>query len=251
MVVHACIDGFSRLITYLTCADNNLASTVLSLFEGGVAKYGLPMKIRSDHGLENVYAARYMLHHRGTGRGSVLTGRSVHNVRVERLHRDVYSGVLCHYVSLFSHMENEGILNADSEEHLFALHQVFMPRINRSLDEFVNQWNSHPVSSASHQSPEQMFIAGSLDAASGPSRNVQCPMVDSSEALGSGFDDDDELPHTDYAIHDEDYAVFVPQIETNIPNSNIPNHQFLQDDGNHGIDHFLHCLVLMHAQHNE
>lgn len=107
LVVHACIDGFSRMIIYLTCANNNLASTVLSSFEEGVSEYGLPMKIRTDHGLENVYAARYMLQHRGTGRGSVLTGRSVHNVRVERLHRDVYSGVLCHYASLFSHMENQ------------------------------------------------------------------------------------------------------------------------------------------------
>ena len=120
MVVHACID--CRLIIYLTCADNNLASTVLSLFEGGVAKYGLPLKIRSDHGLENLYAARSMLQHRGTGRGSVLTGRPVHIVRVERLYRDVCSGVLCHYASLFSRMGNEGILNADDES--ICLHYI-------------------------------------------------------------------------------------------------------------------------------
>ena len=229
----------------MTCADNNLASTVLSLFEGGVAKYGFPLKIRSDHGLENLYAARYMVQHRGTGRGSVLIGRSVHNVRVERLHRDVYSGVLCHYASLSSHMEKEGILNADNEEHLSALHHVFMRRINRSLEEFVNQWNSHPVSSAHHQSPEQMFIAGSLDAASDPSRSTQCPMVDSSKTLGAGFDDD-ELPQTNYAINDEDYAVF------NIPNINILIIFLLQDDGNHGINHFLSCLALLHAwTHNK
>lgn len=106
-VVHACIDGFSRMIIYLTCADNNLASTVLSFFQEGMAKYGLTLKIRTDHGLENVYAARFMLHHRGTNCGSILTGRSVHNVRVERLYRDVYAGVLRHYVSLFMHTESE------------------------------------------------------------------------------------------------------------------------------------------------
>ena len=70
-------------------------------------------------------------------------------------------------------------------------------------------------------------------------------MVDSSETL-AGFDDD-EFPQTDYAINDEDYAVFVPQIETDIPNINIPNHLFLQDDGNHGINHFLSCLALVHG----
>jgi hypothetical protein len=74
--------------------------------------------------------------------GSVLTGRSVHNVRVERLHLNVRSGVLCHYALLFTFMEEEGLLNADSEEHLLALQEVFIPRINRSFNEFVNQWNS-------------------------------------------------------------------------------------------------------------
>ena len=100
--MHACIDGFSRMIIYVSCQTNNLASTVFNLFLDGVSKYGLPKKIRTDHGLENVHVARYMLQQRGTDCGSVLTGRSVHNVRVERLHRDVHSGVLCHmlYFSL-------------------------------------------------------------------------------------------------------------------------------------------------------
>ena len=138
MVVHACIDGFSRMIIYLSCQNNNLASTVFELFLDGVSKHGLPKKIRTDHGLENVHAARYMLQQRGTDCGSVLTGRSVHNVRVERLHRDVYSGVLCHYALLFTFMEEEGLLNVCSEEHLLALQEVFIPRINRSLNEFVN-----------------------------------------------------------------------------------------------------------------
>jgi hypothetical protein len=40
-------------------------------------------------------------------------------------------------------MKEEGLLNVDSEEHLLALQEVFISRINRSLDEFVNQWNSH------------------------------------------------------------------------------------------------------------
>ena len=105
MVVHACIDGYSRMIIYLSCQNNNLAPTVFDLFLNGVSKYGLPKKIRTDHSLENVHAARYMLQQRGTDRGSVLTGRSVHNVRVERLHIDVYSGVLSHYASLFTFME--------------------------------------------------------------------------------------------------------------------------------------------------
>jgi hypothetical protein len=63
--VHASIDGFSRMVIYVSCQNNNLASTVFNLFLDGVSKYGLPKKIRTDHGLENVHIARYMLLQRG------------------------------------------------------------------------------------------------------------------------------------------------------------------------------------------
>lgn len=45
LVVHACIDGYSRLIIYLHCANNNSASTVLDLFKGGARRYGIPSRI--------------------------------------------------------------------------------------------------------------------------------------------------------------------------------------------------------------
>ena len=48
------IDGFSRLITYLRCSDNNRASTVLDCFLDGVSEYGMPARIRTDKGGENV-----------------------------------------------------------------------------------------------------------------------------------------------------------------------------------------------------
>ena len=52
--------------------------------------------MRCDKGGENVDDALFMLNNssRGTGRGSIIAGRSVHNKRMERLWRDVYSGVL-------------------------------------------------------------------------------------------------------------------------------------------------------------
>lgn len=251
MVVHACIDGFSRLIIYLSCQNNNLASTVYSLFQRGVSAHGLPKKIRTDHGMENVHVARYMLQHRGTNRGSVLTGRSVHNVRVERLHRDVYSGVLCHYALLFNFMEEEHLLDIDNEQHLLALQLVFIPQINKSLEEFVKQWNSHPVSSAGHQSPEQMFIAGSLNAASDQHECENSNEV-FDNTIGSGIADDEQSPETGFAIYDEDYAIIVSQIELSIP-STLNSQQFLSDDGNYGIYHYVSCLqeIHEHEQHSE
>lgn len=189
LVVHACIDGYSRLIIYLHCANNNLASTVLDLFKGGVRRHGLPSRTRSDHGLENVEVARFMVEGRGLGRGSMLTGKSVHNVRVERLHRDVYIGVLSQFASIFNGLESSGLLDPDIEVHLYALHLIFIPRINRALREFTNQWNCHPVSTAQSFSPEQLFISGIFANGYSPSSEA----VDF-DLFGSGVDDEPDAP---------------------------------------------------------
>lgn len=81
IVIHGGIDGFSRLIVYLTAASNNRASTVLRSFLEAVEMYGVPSRVRSDKGGENVEVARFMVSTRGTNRNSHLTGRSTHNQR--------------------------------------------------------------------------------------------------------------------------------------------------------------------------
>lgn len=79
-IVHGGIDGFGRVIVYLSAATNNRASTVLESFIGAVQKFGLPSCVRSDKG-ENVDVALFMVQCRGEDRNSHITGRSVHNQR--------------------------------------------------------------------------------------------------------------------------------------------------------------------------
>ena len=83
------IDGFSRAIVFLSCHDNNRAETALVEFLQGTSKFGLPSRVRSDQGVENVDIAKHIPSHPdgGEGRGSHITGRSVHNQRIERLWR--------------------------------------------------------------------------------------------------------------------------------------------------------------------
>lgn len=80
-VVHGGIDGFSRLIVFLNAATNNRASTVMSSFLEAVNNYGVPSRVRSDKGGENVQVAHFMVSTRGPDRNSHLTGRSTHNQR--------------------------------------------------------------------------------------------------------------------------------------------------------------------------
>ena len=48
------IDGFSRFIVYLACSDNNRSGMVVELFQNAVREYGLPDRVRSDKGRENI-----------------------------------------------------------------------------------------------------------------------------------------------------------------------------------------------------
>ena len=159
-LVHGCTDGYSRAIVYLKCATNKLASTVLQYFIEGTHHFGLPLRVRGDHGVENVEVARFMVESRGNNRGSFIAGRSVHNVKIERLWREMNRVVIAFYEDIFHYLEDSCFLDSNSEFNLFALHYINLPRINASLEQFVEQWNIHGVRTAGYQSPMALWHAG-------------------------------------------------------------------------------------------
>lgn len=77
IVIHAFIDGKTRLVVGIQAHDNNRAETVLDLFLRATQVHGIPSRVRGDHGTENVRVAEWMEENQGGGRGSYIWGRCI------------------------------------------------------------------------------------------------------------------------------------------------------------------------------
>lgn len=209
LVIHGCIDGYSRLITYLQCSINNRAATVLTAFLHACETYGVPSRVRTDKGGENVEVWRFMTATRGEDRGSYIAGSSVHNTRIERLWRDVYSAISNVFAGIFLHLEDQGVLDPTNDADLFSLHYVYLPRINRSLETFVSAWNHHGLSTEESASPMQLYTVGLMttnDATVEDDIDPDTFGIDPQESLSSEADDESEstnsvvIPETDITL---------------------------------------------------
>ena len=156
IVIHGAVDGYSRLPVYLKVASNNKAVTILNWFLGAIMEYGLPSRIRCDKGGEKTLVSQFMLSHpaRGPGRRSCITGISVHNVRIERLWRDLYNGCVCYFHQLFVLLEEANCLDPSNPVDIYSLHHTYMPWIQHP---YQKVWSHHKMRTAQHKSPLQLW----------------------------------------------------------------------------------------------
>ena len=133
---------------------------MLEQFENAVGMYGIPSRVRSDKGGENTLVAMYMLRTCGVNCGSHITGRSIHNQRVERFWQDLFIACTSLFYNIFYFMEDNWLLDPTNEIHLFALHYVFLLRINKNMDIFRESYNKAPLSTERNKSPEQLWLTG-------------------------------------------------------------------------------------------
>lgn len=246
-VIHGGIDGFSRLIVFLKCSTNNRCETVEQCFVSAVEQYQWPSRIRTDHGGENTRVWQLMEERRGANRGSYIAGTSVHNQRIERLWRDVFC-VVCHmFYYTFQAMEESGILHRDNRLHMFVLHLIYTPRINRALESFVSAWNQHTMRTERNWSPLRMWTNGMLDI-----RNHQLSAVANVADSETGFDDLEWFGFDPYAPTPDDEGLTTVvvddvniDVEDHILNQLINNTNPLQNSDSFGIDLYQDALSFL------
>lgn len=185
--------------------------------------------------------AQHVLQHRGEERRSVLVGSSVHNQRIERLWRDSHRCVTSMFYKLFYYLEQNDLLNQIDEVELFALHYVFLPRINRSLQLFRLAWNDHGLRTERGNTPNQLFTMGSLRL-----RHSRTPALDFFEPVSDGYGVEEEgiAPDNEDGIEVPSISVILTDEQNSQLQASINP---LEDSDDYGISLYTRTLQLLRS----
>lgn len=135
--------------------------------------------------------------------------------------RDVHTQVTSFFYNTFYALEDSGKLDINNQNDMLALHFVYLPEINRRLSLFHSSWNQHSIRTEGNQTPEQLFITGTLTNSSKNSsaiKGILSQEFSLTEQLKKGLNEYglslDDFPNTD--IPDEDDAIEQLQLPENV-----------------------------------
>lgn len=217
-------------------STDNLASTAVKYYLGGVREYGVPSRVRADGGSEFVHVESFMNMINGNERGSLMRGPSVHNQRIERLWRDVYVKVLDKYYKLFNYMEENNILDPTDQIDLYCLQHTFVMRIDEELRTWKTAHNNHGIRTEHYKTPNQLWIAGNLQ-----NENSENTAMDNlfRRDLG-GIEVNIQEFLNENLLEPNDIAIVLPRIEPPLTNAQLESMNLRFDVSRHstsqGID---------------
>ena len=106
---------------------------------------------------------RYTLYYHNMDPSSVIVGSSIHNQCIERLWCDVFRSVGRTFYELLYSLEDEGVLDPLNDVDLFCVHFTILPQLARCINEFVESWNHHCLSTENNLTPEQLYTIGMIE----------------------------------------------------------------------------------------
>lgn len=186
--------------------------------------------------------------------------RSVHNVRIEHLWRDVRRDSLEFFRQIFLLLEKEHLLDPDSHIHLVSLYLVYHSRIQASLDETTTSWNNHALRTERYKTPFALYELSREAAINGG--YWYSDAGDNLDAVDEGYGVEGEVEVDEESAHDfaeptaprsDHFADTDEEIEAGIV---VAEDEFIAearealgdldlnaDDGAWGVD--LYCEVVM------
>ncbi|KAF6747406.1 hypothetical protein DFP72DRAFT_1149225 [Ephemerocybe angulata] len=231
-----------------------------------VEKYSWPSRVRGDFGTENNVIEREMIAHWGVSHRPYLRGRSVHNVRIERLWRDVRKDSLENFRQIFLHLEDVDLLCPDSPIHLTCLYLVFHQRIQHSLDETRTSWNNHTIRTARNKTPnaiyqlsrERAINAGYCTSTPAMQQKMLMTCMEKTPANIrpplSEIHEDPIAPRSDAfaSVEEEKDAGVVVTDDEELEEAReaLKDMDFTVDDGNWGIDLYCQAVVRLTAYYD-
>ena len=128
-------------------------------------------------------------------------------------------------------MQDDGILDCNDERDLYALHYVFLPAIQASLDEFVRQWNNHGLRTVNSIYPLAIWYS---------EVETGIDNFDIGNISLYGIDPDGPIVNdieTENMLIVPESTITLTEMQMNDVTNLVPNP--LVDDGNHKINHYL------------